>query len=299
MKRLLIIPIIALCLLTGCKDEQPAEETSQPSEIIVSDVADLTDEPMLFPIEICGVEVKQEAMRVVSLSPAVTEIVAELGYSDRLCGISSYCDYPELTVQTVGSAENPDIEIITALKPDVLFTLTDLSERDIYAIEECGTAVLVLKTPETIEEYGELYNNIAAAFVGDEASKEHGENAVLALKAAANNVNLTNFVYITGKKTAAGVGTFENALLSICCENVCKGEGYVELAALDGASPEYIIASDELTYDDIAYDDVLSAYVWNGAQVVFVSATGFERPSVRTCDIFAQIGEQLLGYPAE
>lgn len=301
MKRLWLIPALACLMLAGCEDTKPVEETSQPTEIVVSDVDDLTDEPMLFPIEICGTEVSAEAKRVVSLSPAVTEIIAELGYSDRLCGISSYCDYPELTLQTVGSPENPDIEIITALKPDVLFTLSDLSERDIYAIEECGTAVVVLETPASVEEYGELYSNIGSAFVGDEQAKVFGEEAVLTLNSAANTVNLTSFVYVTGKMTAAGTGTFEDALLSVCCENICTAEGYTELAALSEmeTSPEYIIASDELTYEDIAYDDTLSVFVNNGAQVVFVSSTGFERPSARTCDIFVQIGEQLLGYSAE
>ena len=301
MKRFWWICAAALIVLTGCQGTADiSEDSSQPTEIVVSDVIDLTSEPMLFPIEICGTEIPHEAKRVVSLSPAVTEIIAELGYADRLCGISKYCDYPEeLSVQAVGSAENPDIEIITALAPDVLFTISELSERDMYAIEECGTAVVVLKTPSSVEGYGQLYSNIAAAFVGDEASVGIGNDAALTLKAAASNVNLTSFVYVTGKKTAAGAGTIENELLSIGSENVCKQDGYAELAAIADASPEYIIASDELTYEDIVYDDILAVFVYNGAEIVFVDSTGFERPSARTCDIFSQIGEQLLGYAAE
>ena len=299
MKRFLLISTMMCLLLAGCAKEEPPAETAQPMEIIVSDVVDLTTEPSLFPIEICGTEIPAEAQRVVSLSPAVTEIIAELGYTDRLCGISNYCDYPELSLQTVGSSENPDIEVITALAPDVLFSLSDLSERDIYAIEECGTAVVVLDTPTSIEEYGDLYSNIAAAFVGDALSEVCGDEAVKVLESAASTVNLTTYVYVTGKMTAAGVGTFEDALLSIGCDNVCTGEGYADLLTIAETSPEYIIASDELTYDDIAYDDVLSVFVNNGAQVVFVSASRFERPSARTCDIFTQIGEQLLGYTIE
>ena len=299
MKRFWMITVACCLMLAGCSDAAPVAESSQPTEIIVSDVADLPAEPALFPIEICGTEIAAEAKRVVSLSPAVTEIIAELGYTDRLCGISSYCDYPELTVQAVGSPENPDVEVITALKPDVLFTISDISERDIYAIEECGTAVVELEAPSSLESYGKLYSDIAAAFVGDDAAKTIGEEAALTLNSAANTVNLTSFVYVTGKMTAAGKGTFEDALLSVCCENVCTSEGYAQLSEMADAAPEYIIASDELTYEDVAYDDTLSVFIYNGAQVVFVSASGFERPSARTCEIFAQIGEQLLGYAAE
>ncbi len=301
MKRLWLIPVALSLLLAGCdnNESQPTEETSHPTEIIVSDVDDLTTEPMLFPIEICGTEVIAEAQRVVSLSPAVTEIIAELGYADRLCGVSSYCDYPELSLQTVGSSENPDIEVIKALQPDVLFTLSALAERDIYAIEECGTAVVVLENPSEPEAYGKLYSDISSAFVGDVASQKYAQEAVEALNSAAAKVVLTNYVYVTGKLTAAGAGTFEDAVLSLSCDNVCAEAGYVALPVVAEAYPDYIIASDELTYEDIAYDETLSVFVNNGAEVVFVSSSAFERPSARTCDVFTQIARQLADDTGE
>ncbi len=292
MKRLLIL-FPMLLLLSAC-DTQPQESSSVPTEIIISGAESTeTAEASLFPLEIQGVQIHEEADRVVSLSPAVTEMIAEMGYTDRLCGISSYCDYPELTLQKLGSAENPELEIITGLAPDVVFTLSALSERDIYTLEDAGIAVVKLVPPVSAEGYGRLYSDIASAFVGAEAASEQGERYISDMRTAAESVKLDSFVYVTGKLTVAGSATFENGVLSLCGENLCEGEGYCELSVLGENMPKYIVASDTLSMSDINSDDVLSDFVDNGAQVLFVSASGFERPSTRTLAIYTQISEQL------
>lgn len=288
MKRLLPL-FAAFCLVfAGCNTTEE-ESSSLPTEIVVSGTANETVEAQLFPIEICGTEIKSEAKKVVSLSPAVTEIIAELGFSDRLAARSTYCDYPELNVPTVGSSENPDIEAIIALEPDVVFTLSALSERDIYALNDEGCAVVQLNVPTTVEQYGRLYCDIASAFIGEQAAKPYGDEAVNRLKKTAEEIDLGSFIYVTGKLTAAGEGTFEHSVLSLCGENLCTAEGYSELLTLEGTAPDYIIVSDSLDLSDVSYDKVLSVLIYNGAEVVFVSPSAFERPSLRTADVFKQL----------
>lgn len=293
MKRFLPL-LAAFCLVfTGCNTPKEEESSSLPTEIIVSGTTHETTEAQLFPIEICGTEIKHEAKKVVSLSPAATEIIAELGFADRLAARSTYCDYPELSTPTVGSSENPDIEAITELSPDVVFTLSALSERDIYALNDEGCAVVQLRVPTTIEQYGRLYCDIASAFIGEEAAKPYGDEAVKRLKEAAEGIDLGNFIYVTDKLTAAGEGTFENSVLSLCGENLCTAEGYSELLTLQGTAPDYMIVSDSLDLSDISYDEVLSVLIYNGAEVVFVSPSAFERPSLRTADVFETITAAL------
>lgn len=294
MKRYLPFLLAAVLMLTAC--DGGTEASSLPTELVVSGTSSETAEqqPALFPLTVCGAEIREEAKRVVSLSPAVTEIIAELGYSDRLCGISVYCDYPEeLAVTTAGSAENPDMELLTGLEADVLFTLSGLSERDIYALEDAGTAVVCLETPSAAEGYGKLYSDIASVFEGELSAAEKGSAAVKALEAAAEGAFSGSYIYVTPKLTAAGENTFENAVLSLAGENLCTGEGYCGLTALEGIQPDYIIASDTLTYDDIAADETLAALVNNGAKVLYVPAVRFERPSARTAEVFGMLGEQL------
>lgn len=292
MKKRLAI-ILGLLLLTGCSGETDSD--SPPTELVVSDVPG-TQTAEEFPLKVFGVEIKAEAKRVVSLSPAVTEIIAELGYADRLCGISVYCDYPQgLSAVTVGSAENPDIAAITELAPDLLITLTQLPERDLYALEQAGITAVCADTPDTLEEFAGLYGGIESCFSGAEKGAESGERAADSLKKASEGVQLGSFIYLTGKLTAAGSGTFPNAVLSLCGENLCVGEGYCAPETLEGVQPEYIIAGGELSGSDISGNEALSAMLGGGARIIYVNGAWFERPTSRTAEVFAQIQEQLSG----
>ncbi len=60
------------------------------------------------------------AERVVSLSPALSEIVCHLGGCNALVGRSSACNYPEnvQSIPVVGRFGIPDLERIIELKPD-------------------------------------------------------------------------------------------------------------------------------------------------------------------------------------
>lgn len=294
MKRFLPI-LAAVCLIFGgCNKAEQEQSGSLPHEIIVSGAEQEISEPSVFPLEVCGVEVKAEPKTVVSLSPAVTEIIHELGLSRKITAVSSYCDYPELSVPTVGSSENPDIAAITELKPDIVFTLSALAERDIYALNDAGCTVIQLSVPKTLEEYGRLYRDVASAFIGAEAAAPYGEAAIAQLTDASEQVELGGFIYVTDKLTAAGNGTFESSVLSLSGENLCTADGYTELSELPEISPDFIIVSDKLTLTDVSYDEVLSVYIYNGAEVVFVSPASFERPTIRTAKVFDTIADTVV-----
>ncbi len=293
---------ICVLLLTGC-----GRGGEVPSELVVSSqpesAPDGEHERSAFPAQVCGVELQTASKRVVSLSPAVTEIICELGFKDRLCGVSSYCDYPEgLTAAALGSTENPDTDGIRALSPDVVFTLSALSERDSYELTSVGIAVIPLTAPRTLAEYAALYSDIARAFYGAELSADEkqgekcaqlGNSAAAALEKAAEGISLGGFVYVTEKLTLAGADTFESAVLSLCGGNLCTESGYTAAAEL---SPDYIIADEALKEQGFSADEALSAMAQN-AQVIYVSTQPFERPSARLCEVFAQIREALA--PAE
>jgi len=61
-------------------------------------------------------------MRIVSLTPATTEILFALGLGDEVVGVSTYCTWPAdaKKKEKVGSFSNPNIEKIILLKPDLV-----------------------------------------------------------------------------------------------------------------------------------------------------------------------------------
>lgn len=285
-----IAVVLAAALLTGC--EKKAQDI--PTEIVVEHTATAEAVTPVFPLRLAdGTEIKSAPERVASLSPAVTEILAELGYTDKLCAVCRYCDYPEgLDLPQAGSSENPDLEKLTGLAPEVLFTLSPLAEREIYALEQSGITVVDIPAPRSVEDYGAIYGRIAAVFEGEEAGQSAAEKAVSGLKKAASGLESCTFVYVTPKLTAAGADTFESAVLSLVGENLCTGEGYCGTESVSGL-PEYIFAADSLTSAEItaAYPDLISG----GAEVVFLPSERFERPSARLAEILGAIAESGTG----
>jgi iron complex transport system substrate-binding protein len=64
----------------------------------------------------------QQPRRIISLIPAVTEMLFALGAGDRIVAVSSFDKYPPQVekLQRVGALLDPDLERILALRPDLV-----------------------------------------------------------------------------------------------------------------------------------------------------------------------------------
>jgi iron complex transport system substrate-binding protein len=62
------------------------------------------------------------AQRVITLTPHMAELVAEMGASAKLVAVSRFTDFPEAlaTLPQIGDASGLDFERIVALKPDLI-----------------------------------------------------------------------------------------------------------------------------------------------------------------------------------
>jgi iron complex transport system substrate-binding protein len=98
------------------------------------------------------VQVTSPTWRIISLSPANTEIVFALGLDERLIGVTSYCNYPPEAQEKekIGSVTEINLESVIRLEPDVVLA-GSLTPREVVGkLEELGLKVFVLDA-HTIE----------------------------------------------------------------------------------------------------------------------------------------------------
>jgi iron complex transport system substrate-binding protein len=74
------------------------------------------------------------ASRIVSLAPSITESLFAIGAGPLVAGVTDYCTYPPEArrLPHVGGMINPNIEILTLLKPDLIVMSMEGNVRDDY-----------------------------------------------------------------------------------------------------------------------------------------------------------------------
>ncbi len=138
MKKVVLAVVLAaiVAFMSACQSQ--VTPVVQPTQVAAYYPREYTD------FEGVVTEIKEEPKRIVSLSPAVTEIVTALAGTDVLIGRTEYCDYPqEVTeIQSIGDMYTPNIELIVSLEPDLVVVsahtnpevLTNLRTNGITAI---------------------------------------------------------------------------------------------------------------------------------------------------------------------
>lgn len=85
-------------------------------------------------VDMAGRQVDLQAppRRIISLAPSLTEILFALGAGDAVVGVTEYADYPpEAQKKTsVGAGLDPNLEVIVALRPDLVLASADTNRWD-------------------------------------------------------------------------------------------------------------------------------------------------------------------------
>ncbi len=113
--------------------------------------------------------------RIVSLSPAITEILFKLGLGEQIVGVSEYSDYPPEAKQIprVGKYGDPNIELIIQAKPDLVIAQQIAPEKNKLLQSNVGGVcpVVLLKT-DTLEEILAATERIAEATGTEQRGRE-------------------------------------------------------------------------------------------------------------------------------
>lgn len=201
------------------------------------------------------VRLKEPARRIVSLAPHVTETLYAAGAGERIVGAVDYSDYPEAAkkVPRVGGYSKLDLEVIAALKPDlVIGWASGNAPAHIEKLRALGIPVY-LSQPEHIddvarglERFGELAGTQATAHAAAATFRARLQ-ALRAQYGARPKVRTFYQVWKQPLMTVGGKQVISDVIRSCGGENVFADlkplAATVTVEAVLAADPEAIVAS--------------------------------------------------------
>lgn len=219
---LLLAMLLLVTIVAGCNSGQ-TDVSQSPA------TGDQTDnvESGAFPVTVTDtlgreVTVEAEPQKVISLSPAITEILFAIGVGDKIVGVTEYCDYPAAALEKpkVGTFQEPNVELIINSEPDVVFVAAGIQSDFVQQFEDLGIKVITLDA-ETVEQV--LYNiELAGLVTGaqDKAARvvdglEQRVKAVQAKIAQTKTKPTVFFEVWDDPLMTAGPGSFVNDLIEL------------------------------------------------------------------------------------
>lgn len=282
--------LISACMFTSCTEVNGSD--SWETELTRPPVTD-------YPAIVGSLTFNESPKQVACLSPAMAEIICELGFSDRITGISIYCDYPlEISgMPAIGSSANPDISKIVSSAPNLLISQSPIAKKDITAIESAGTRVLIMQSPNSVKELYEMYYDMAVVFCGNITAEEKALQAYSGLETVLAGAGGTfeSFVYIMTPDGATATGdTFAGDFLSYFGENAAESgtEFVFPVEELAEKNPQYIIINSVMDVSDLpeSYQELDAV---KEGRVIYIDNTLLERPTSRLESIVDDIKEQV------
>ncbi len=246
---LVLLAVLLLAIgLAGCGDTTTT--TIAPTATTAAETPDTTGGDDTFPVTVtddAGTEVTVSARpeRIVSTSPANTEILFALGAGDRVVGVTSLDDYPPevADIDKIGDFQ-PNTEAIIALSPDLVVGYSG-NEEALQPLRDAGVPMLIMNAASVEGIYADI--TIIGAAVGATGAAEtliadlRTEIEGIANSAGEAGENPTVFYALDDTLWTVGPGSFVDELISLA--------GATNVAAA-GPNPYFQYTPEELVAAD-------------------------------------------------
>ncbi|SKC38265.1 ABC transporter substrate-binding protein [Maledivibacter halophilus] len=252
--RIILLSIIIVLILSFSACSGQIKEDKKP---IVSGTENDT-----YPIKVIDsynreVTIESEPMRVISVAPSITETIFVLEVEDRLVGRTDYCNYPQEVenIESIGGLQNPNIEKIIDLKPDLVIASTHFEKAVLEKLEEAGIKVVVFYGEESfdgvyevMEKVGQVFNEKDKANLIISDMKNRVENVIKRVK----DLDEKDIYYVVGfgdgGDFTAGGDTFIGSMIEMAggrnAADDIEGWKY-SLEGLIEKDPDILICSNE------------------------------------------------------
>lgn len=236
-----LILLLAACLLAACHN--PVTTPDENTTVSYTDDYQHT------------VQIPCAPKRIVSTSPAVTEIIFALGAQDLLVGRTDFCVFPPQAqdIVSIGGISNLNVEKIVSLQPDLVISGSMIPQKSSTQLEQMGVPIVCVIEKqsfdglyENISKIGQLVGRTQQADSLNRRMKEQlGE---LSRQLDSNTTGKPSVYYVVGFGSSgnftAGGNSFINDIIDMAGgRNIASdvtGWSY-SLEALMHADPDYII----------------------------------------------------------
>lgn len=153
--------IVALALVAGMVFSVAACNSSRSEE---------------YPVRLANITITEAPERVIVLSDSIADILVSCGFIKKIEGRSDECTQEEISgVKSVGSKMNPDLEIISALNPDIIFADSDMPREQLTKLNDTGFTVITFVPAKNMSGIADLFGNVGAVMAGETTGREIGE----------------------------------------------------------------------------------------------------------------------------
>lgn len=254
-----------------------------------------------------ALDLRREISRIVSLSPATTELVFDLGAGDLLVGRTRYCQDPPqaLGVPSVGEGFDPNVEAVTARRPDlVILYHSGANSAAAERMRAMGIETLSLR----IDRLADLSR--AARILGTLLDREERAESLIArleahlgsLRAAADRDGSKPSVAVVvwdNPPIVIGAGSFLSEIVDLAgarnvFEDISQSSATIDLETLAHRDPDFLVV-----FAGASKADFLDRPEWQVVRaarqrrVIRLSGSEFGHPSFRAPRAVSRLRELL------
>jgi len=268
----------------------------------------ITENPVLQLTDDSGVEFKfaRYPQKIISLAPNITETIFALHSDSLLVGVTKYCNYPPEASKKkiVGGMIDPDIELITELRPDlILITNEGNSKASYQALVNAGFKVFsfnprdidgiirMIKSIGIITNKSTYANQLSDSILN---SKNNFEKLSQTSKPLSALILLSLNPLITCNST-----TYINQIIELSgFENIYKNERLpypnISIEDIKLKNPDYILLTSDIADSDGNYkiflnDKFSGTKAIDNGNIIIANADLLSRPGPRVIQAIENI----------
>ena len=230
--------------------------------------------------------------RIISLVPSITELLVELGLSEKIVGITKFCIHPEeifKSKEKIGGTKNLNIEKIKTLQPDLI--IGNKEENVKSQIEELEKLFPVwMSDVNTYEDALDMIQSIGKITNTENTAYQISTQINLAFEELKHSTHLLKnkrvlyLIWYQPYMAVANQTFIHNMLLKIGAINVLQNQNrYVELdvETMKTLSIDYVLLSSEPFPFKEKHKEELQTLLGNKTKVILVDGEVFSWYGVR------------------